>query len=226
MPGVRTGMNRFITNRGAVIALAIGLTAVPTVALAATDAVPGDPFKLGQENRIVKQSTTISGFGQNSDGVLKVRKEGGPNEGVGAALKVVNEGKGIARGIDITVAPGKPPIAISSGAGKASNLDADKLDGKSKEDFMPSALYGNGTRALVSGPGGGKTVLLTALDGLTCDDGDIALSAGANAVDDDDDLNGMVPFRSSYQIEFQDNGAPGKFSANIICMDLGAPHAP
>ena len=33
------------------------------------------------------------------------------------------------------------------------------------------------------------------------------------------------PFISTAQIEFQDNGAPGKFSANMICMDLGAPHA-
>ena len=47
-------MNRFTRNRRTVVALTLGLTAVPTVALAATDAVPGDPFKLGQENRIVK----------------------------------------------------------------------------------------------------------------------------------------------------------------------------
>ena len=54
-------MNRFIRHRRTVIALTLGFVAVPTVALAATDAVPGDPFKLGQENRIVNQSTTLSG---------------------------------------------------------------------------------------------------------------------------------------------------------------------
>jgi ABC-type cobalamin transport system ATPase subunit len=90
---------------------------------------------------------------------------------------------------------------------------------------MPSVLYGNGTQSLVQGPGGGKSLLLTALNGLSCDDGDIALSAGGNAVDIEDDLNGIVPFRSSYQIEFQDNGAPSKFSAYIVCMDLGKAHA-
>jgi hypothetical protein len=60
-------------------------------------------------------------------------------------------------------------------------------------------------------------------NGLRCDDGDIALSAGANAVGIEDHLNGMVPFRSSYQIEFRDNGAPSRFSANIICMDNARP---
>jgi hypothetical protein len=214
-------MNRFIRNRRTVIALALTFTTVPAVALAAGDAVPGDPFKLGQENRIVKQSTTIRGFGQNSDGVLKVLKEGGPNEGVGAALKVVNEGKGIARGIDITVAPGKAPISTTNDSGKATNLNVDKLDGRDETDFLPSRLYGVGT-GLVNGPGGGKTVLVSGVN-LSCDDGDVALSAGGNAVDPEDALNGIVPFRSSYQIEFTDNGGASRFSANMICADVARP---
>ena len=155
MPGVCTGMNRFIRNRRAVLTLAVGFVAVPSVALAATDAVPGDPFKLGQTSHIEKASTVLSGTGQNSDGVLQLRKETG--SGVGAVLKIVNEGPGVARrGIDISVPPGQPVIGVSTGAGKATNFDADKLDGKSREDFMPSALYSNGTRAPITGPGGGK----------------------------------------------------------------------
>ncbi|HEY6889081.1 MAG TPA: hypothetical protein VI300_14915, partial [Solirubrobacter sp.] len=204
-----------------VIALTLGFVAVPTVALAATDAVPGDPFKLGQENRIVNQSTTLSGVGQKNEGVLKVRKEGGTNAGAGAAFKVVNEGKGIARGIDITVAPGKPPIAVNADAGLASNLNADRLDGKSEEDFLPSRLYGVAT-GLVNGPGGGKTVLVSGVN-FGCDEGDVALSAGGNAVDPEDALNGIVPFRSSYQIEFTDNGGASRFSANMICADVSKP---
>jgi hypothetical protein len=224
MPGVCTGMNRFIRNRRAVLTLALGFVAVPSVALAATDAVPGDPFKLGQTSHIEKASTVLSGTGQNSDGVLQLRKETG--SGIGAVLKIVNEGPGAARrGIDISVPPGQPVMNVSTGAGKATNFDADKLDGKSKEDFMPSALYSNGTRTPISGPGGGKIIGLTALDGLSCDEGDIALSAGGTAVDADDDLNAVKPFKSSYQILFQDNGAPGRFAATIICMDLGSPHA-
>jgi hypothetical protein len=78
-------MNRFTRNRRAVVALALAFTAVPAVALAATDAVPGDPFKLGQTSHIAKASTVLSGTGQNGDGVLQLRKETG--SGVGAVPK-------------------------------------------------------------------------------------------------------------------------------------------
>ena len=220
-----------LKRKRAATALAISFAAIPAVALAATDAVPGDPLKLGQENRIVDQSTTLSGIGQKNEGVLKVRKEGGPNAGAGAALKVVNEGNGIARGIDINVGSGKPPISVNADAGKASNLNADRLDGRDEEDFLPARIYGNGTTSLVQGHGGGTTVLITALSGLECDDGDIALNAGARAIDLQGDLEtnrasdlvAIEPFRSSYTIEFRDNGAPSKFRANIICMDNARP---
>jgi hypothetical protein len=211
-----------ITRKRAVIALALGLTTVPTVALAATDAVPGDPLKLGQETRIVNESTTLSGIGQKNDGLLQLRKANGPNAGAGAVLKVVNEGKSIARGIDINVAPGMPPISVNPDAGKASGLNADKLDGKSEEDFIPSRLYGVSTGVVQGSQGGGKTVLVSGV-GFSCDDGDVALSAGGNAVDPEDALNGIVPFRSSYQIEFTDNGGASRFSANMICADVSKP---
>ena len=54
-------MTSFIKKRRAVVALAIGFATVPAVALAATDAVPGDPFKLGQSQRIDKASTVLEG---------------------------------------------------------------------------------------------------------------------------------------------------------------------
>jgi hypothetical protein len=137
-------------------------------------------------------------------------------------LKVVNAGAGIGRrGIDITVPAGQSPINVPENAGKASNLNADKLDGKSEEDFLPSRLYGVAT-GLVNGPGGGKTVLVSGVN-LGCDTGDVAISAGGNAVDAEDHLNGIVPFRSSYQIEFTDNGGASRFSANMICADVSKP---
>jgi hypothetical protein len=208
-----------LTRKRSIVALAIGLATIPTVALAATDAVPGDPFKLGQSQRIDKASTILEGSNQLNDGVLSLRKTGG---GIGPVLKVNNAEKGIGRrGIDITVPAGQPPIAINADAGKASNLNADKLDGKSEEDFLPSRLYGVAT-GLVNGPGGGKTVLVSGVN-LSCDDGDVAISAGGNAVDPEDALNGIVPFRSSYQIEFTDNGGASRFSANMICADVSKP---
>src|SRR5690349_17631419 len=171
-----------IKNKRLAVAVTLGFLAVPTVALAATDAVPGDPFKLGQDNRIVNASTILSGSGQKVDGVLQVRQE----EGIGAPLKVVNNSIGVigGRGIDINVAPGKPPIAINEDAGKASNLNADELDGRYEEDFLPARLYGNGSTQLVDGPGGGQVMVLHAINaGLKCDPGDTAINAGAMAID-------------------------------------------
>lgn len=210
-----------IKNKRFLTAITLGFLAVPTVALAATDAVPGDPFKLGQDNKIEQASTTLTGNGQLSSGVLQVVRQ---EQGVGAALKVVNQGNGIARGIDINVQSGKSPISVSNEAGKATNLNVDELDGRDEEDFLPSRIYSNGTPQLISGTGGGKVFLLHAGNaGLSCDDGDIALSAGATAIDPADHLVGITPFKGSYQIQFQDNGSAGKFKANIICADNARP---
>src|SRR5215208_3371131 len=54
----------------------------------------------------------------------------------GAALQVVNtETEPGSRGLQINVAENKPPIAVNATAGKATNLNADELDGKSEADF-------------------------------------------------------------------------------------------
>jgi hypothetical protein len=79
----------------------------------------------------------------------------------------------------------------------------------------------------VKGSGGGKTVLVSGA-GFSCDEGDVAISAGGNAVGPEDHMNGLVPFRSSYQIEFTDNdstkpGASNLFRANMICADVSKP---
>jgi hypothetical protein len=214
-------MTRIMKTRRAVAALAIGFAAIPTVALAATDAVPGDPLKLGQDNQIQKVSTTLTGTG-NAEGVLRLHKKVG-GTAIGPVLDIVSDGPGIGRrGIDIDVPPGQIPISVPIDAGKASNLNADKLDGKSEEDFLPSRLYGVDS-GVVKGQGGGKTVLVSGVN-FSCDEGDVALSAGGNAVGPEDHLNGIVPFRSSYQIEFTDNdGASNLFRANMICADVSKP---
>jgi hypothetical protein len=54
----------------------------------------------------------------------------------GAALQVVNtKTEPGSRGLQINVAENKPPIAVNATAGKAPNLNADELDGKSEADF-------------------------------------------------------------------------------------------
>jgi hypothetical protein len=71
------------------VALAISIAAVPTVALAVTtNALPGDPLKLGQENKIANATTTLAGNpAASTDGVLQVRRDSGS---FGPALKVEN----------------------------------------------------------------------------------------------------------------------------------------
>ena len=128
--------------------------------------------------------------------------------------------KNVGSGPALDIRAKGPAIAIHN-ANRIKNLNADKLDGKSEEDFLPSRLYGVAT-GLVNGPGGGKTVLVSGVN-LGCDTGDVAISAGGNAVDAEDHLNGIVPFRSSYQIEFTDNGGASRFSANMICADVSKP---
>ena len=136
-----------------------------------------------------------------------MRRKGG---GVGAVLKVVNEGAGISRGIDINVPPGQPPIAVNADAGKASNLNADRLDGKSEEDFIPSRLYGVAT-GLVNGTGGGKTVLVSGASASPAS-GDVALSAGGNASTPRTTTRRHRPVPLELQIEFTDNGGASRFA--------------
>jgi len=183
-------------------------------------AAPGDPFQLGQTQTIDKASTVLEGTNQLNDGVLSLRKGAG---GIGPVLKVTNPPRASADAASTSRSRrARRRSPSNADAGKATNLNADELDGKTEEDFLPSRLYGNAT-GLLDGPGGGKTKLLTAIQGLDCDTGDVAISAGGNAVDANDALNGITPFRSSYQIEFTDNGDPSKFSANIICADVSKP---
>ena len=210
-----------LRKRRTVVALALGFTAVPAVALAATDAVPGDPFKLGQDNRIAT-TTTLTGTATDvrPDGVLHVRKESG---GIGAAVKIDNAAPGVSQpGLIVRTRPGQVPIAVNSDAGEASFLNADKLDGKDSGDFLPNRLYGE-TSGVIEGHGGGARELIF----VACDPGDIAFKGGATAAPGhEDDLNDIQPAHSSYIFEYQDIGDPSKFRANIVCIDSAAPHRP
>jgi hypothetical protein len=55
-----------------------------------------------------------------------------------AILHIDNTGAG--SGVDIKVASGNAPLTVNSDAGKATNLDADKLDGKDSTEFASSTI--------------------------------------------------------------------------------------
>ena len=95
------------------VGLAVTLALMLGVATVALAAVPGDPFKLGRINTINTISTLV---GSASTSMLRI-----DNNGSGAAL-------------DLRVQPGKAPMKVDSDV-QVANLNADRLDGNSAEDF-------------------------------------------------------------------------------------------
>src|SRR5206468_3680815 len=99
--------------KGAVLG-AIVAAVVSTAAVAVAGTGIGGAFNLGQTNA-VNAETTLQG------------------NATGANLQIVQKGSGA--GLAIVVAKGKPPITVPADAGKAQNLDADKLDGLDSAAF-------------------------------------------------------------------------------------------
>jgi hypothetical protein len=93
---------------------------VVTTALAA---VPGDPLRLGQLNVIDGAATVLTGNNPNATTLDVANTATDPN----------------ARALQLKVAPGNAPLVVEPSAGTASNLSADKLDGKD------STAFANGT---------------------------------------------------------------------------------
>ena len=223
---MQTAVNKVIqVGRATALAIGVGVSCAlvlgfATVALAA---VPGDPFKLGKVNVISNATTALRGSAPDGGAMLQLQRDSGK----GPVLDIKNTNPASnSRGVNIEVAPGQVPITVAPGAGKASNFNADELDGRDEQDFLSaSRVYRVGTPVPVQGQdGNGKSVFLTALDGLACDDGDVAIGGGGNAVDIEDDLNAVVPSSGdAYQIEFQDNGSPSKFAGFVMCSDSSAP---
>jgi hypothetical protein len=84
---------------------------VSTIMLMATSVLAGTGigavFNLGKTNQVNALSTLKGNSGKN--------------------LQITNTGTG--KGLGITVGAGKAPIAVNAAAGKANNLNADKIDG-------------------------------------------------------------------------------------------------
>jgi hypothetical protein len=100
------------------LALVVGLA---STALAAN----GQPFLLGKLTNAATATTRLVG-----------------NVAAGPALQVINPNTAAsARGLDVLVASGKPPIYVSPSAGKAINLNADKVDSKDASQLEGALAY-------------------------------------------------------------------------------------
>jgi len=78
----------------------------------------------------------------------------------GPALHVVNNDTAAgSKALQINVAQGKPPLAVNSTAGKATNLNADKLDGLDSASFVQGG--GRASQGIQTIPIGSKQAVLT-----------------------------------------------------------------
>lgn len=181
-----------------VMGLAVLLAVILGVGTTALAAVPGDPFKLGRLNA-VNAVTQLVG------------------ESTGAMLRLDNNSSAKnSRALSLEVQPGKAPLSVNASAGKATNLDADRVDGQNASVFFSGKTYDVGNSR--AGSGNGSFVGISA----GCDDGDRALGGGGNAATDDDEMTDSVPSANpeAWSAFFRDNGSPGNFTALARCADF------
>ncbi len=127
------------------VGLAVTLALVLGAATVALAAVPGDPFKLGQVNRINDALTTLIG------------SRSGPMMTIDNDSTAAN-----ARALDLRVEPNRAPMAVNSDR-RVTNLNADKLDGLDSSDFQ--GRYAQ--TVVVAKSGGDFTSVQAALGSIT-----------------------------------------------------------
>ena len=190
------------------------------VGTAALAAVPGDPFKLGGINTIAKLTQLVG----SADSAL---------------LRIANDSKGAnATALDLQVDPKKPPMKVSSFA-KVERLNADLLDGKSKDQFAngvggtavdsdnldgkDSTAFFSGKTYIVSeereGPGSSFGMEKSAY----CDEGDKILGGGSVMSAEDDfilDAPSTAGTSERWSVIILDHYAPTKIVVKALCADF------
>lgn len=208
------------------VGLAVTLALMLGVATVALAVVPGDPFKLGKSNTINRLTALV---GSTADAMLKV-----DNNGAGTAL-------------DLRVEPGKAPMKVNSDT-QVANLNSDRLDGKTADDFYYYNEKVNDSDSLdgmdstefftqrtntyqisrsFTGPGGGEVQG----SGVACDPGDKASGGGGAIYGAGDILRGTgpdlntIPNVEGWFANVQDNGSASQVEVTAVCIDF-APFRP
>lgn len=125
----------------AVLAAMIALTSSGTAAAA----VLGDPLKLGIANSINALTTWSGSLAdkvvqiQNTSTAAGARALGLYSKGPWGTASIANAGTGPA--LQLQVGAGRAPIMVNADAGKAINLNADKLDGQDSSAFFSGGGY-------------------------------------------------------------------------------------
>ena len=118
----------------AVVGLAIALALVLGVATMALAEMPGDPFKLGQINTINSLTQLVG----NRNGPMLLVDNNSTAEDASALFLQVDRGNA--------------PLKVNANSGTATNLSADKLDGKDQRAFADASELG-ADQVVIHGPG-------------------------------------------------------------------------
>jgi hypothetical protein len=132
----------------------LGATALFVALGGPTYAATGKAFILGQANGANRQTRLAAPVNNPT-------------------FKVVNKKAGArSAGIAVQVAPGKPPLVVNAAAGKATNLNADLLDGLDATAFVRGREVATDS---VSGHGGINT------NSINCPTGKVPIGGGGGA---------------------------------------------
>ena len=114
------------------------------------------------------------------------------------------------------VKAGKAPMTVSAGASKATNLNADEVDGKDASAFFSGDAYEVQDGRV--GPGVGQL----AFRFISCDEGDVMLNGGGGgSVSAGDDLRVSSGSGSDgWKVFVVDNNNPSGVAAEGICADF------
>jgi hypothetical protein len=209
---VRSGAIKLSRATIFAVGVAVILAVVLGVATTALAAVPGDPFRLGRINSIDRLSTLV---GTTANAMLRV-----DNNGTGPALS-------------LEAGAGSPPIVVNAAAGKATNLDADELDGQDSSAFLPAEIYENSASQTISPDSSAGTT-------ATCDAGDVAVSGSyaisgvrlevtsERRVDDrfDEEMGQTNPSGWHVIADNPDTSAGGTLTVYVNCADRAPIHTP
>ena len=105
------------------VGLVVVLVVMLGTATTALAAVPGDPFRLGKTNAVNAVTTLL-----------------GSRAGRAMLLVDNNSAEAKSRALDLRVEPDRAPLTVNASAGKATNLDADTVDGKSAVEIGVNGL--------------------------------------------------------------------------------------
>jgi hypothetical protein len=187
--------------RGTTLALglAVMLSLMLALAAGAAEAEKAKSLKAGVQNAVSAVTSTVG-------------------SGAGPVLRLDNNSTASdATALDLQVEAGQAPLTVSEGAGKATNLDADKLDGKDSTEFLGTTIkvrYGSLVRVPKSGP-------VVRASFAYCQTGEKFLSGGHTVTDDPSDP--PAANQSGVYDTFAIEGSPVTQTGSKVPTDGGTP---